>query len=443
MSTGPVSGRLRYCKDLWKIEKRLIQIFPFYGDFNFLHNRVKKRYFINNSLIKNSSYPIKITERLILYLIILDYNIKNSILRICVRCLFSPKLKNIRKILVIRNGSIGDSISAFPAIAKIREAFPDSQIDILNNSGPFVPLSEIINREIVNDVIEYKNISFSFIKLLFKKKYDLVIDLPQNLVTFSRLLRNIFVIRLLGYRHAFGWQISTTRLFKKYQEKYLYFPSEPNRLLNILNQNGIGVDNFQKNYLLKFSVAIESKISSLLNKMNLNVEKIVAVAIGANRPQNRWPIQYFREVVQYLSENDFTTIFIGGEADFNSASEIATYSNVHNFCGKLTVKESACILQKCLMTISNDSGPMHLSYAVGTPVVALFASRQHPGLWYPPEDARSIVHRNYNIPCSMCFSEATGRNTCNNNICMQGIKPLDVIRSIRKILVILNNDRVA
>jgi heptosyltransferase-3 len=44
-------------------------------------------------------------------------------------------------------------------------------------------------------------------------------------------------------------------------------------------------------------------------------------------------------------------------------------------------------------TISNDTGPMHLSYAVGTPVIALFSSRDFPGIWYPPQDGYNVVIR--------------------------------------------------
>ncbi len=65
---------------------------------------------------------------------------------------------------------------------------------------------------------------------------------------------------------------------------------------------------------------------------------------------------------------------------------------------------------------------MHLSYAVGTPVIGIFSSRDFQKKWFPPEG--NIALRNNNVPCSLCFSE-----TCNNNICMQGISLEEVKKS--------------
>jgi len=71
---------------------------------------------------------------------------------------------------------------------------------------------------------------------------------------------------------------------------------------------------------------------------------------------------------------------------------------------------------------------MHLSYAVGTMVIALFSSRDLPGKWYP-SGKNNHVFRASNIHCEACFSE-----TCNNNICMQAIQPSEVISCAEQLL---------
>jgi ADP-heptose:LPS heptosyltransferase len=87
----------------------------------------------------------------------------------------------------------------------------------------------------------------------------------------------------------------------------------------------------------------------------------------------------------------------------------------------LSPAQSAVLLSKCVIAISNDTGPMHLSYVVKTPVIGIFSSRDFQQKWFPPEGNMAL--RNYNVHCSLCFSES-----CSNNICMQGI-PLEEVKS--------------
>ncbi len=93
---------------------------------------------------------------------------------------------------------------------------------------------------------------------------------------------------------------------------------------------------------------------------------------------------------------------------------------VVSFAGKLTPIQSSVLLSRCFLAISNDTGPMHLSYAVGTPVLGIFSSRDFQQKWFPPKG--NIALRNNLVPCSLCFSEV-----CADNICMKGIS-LDAVK---------------
>jgi heptosyltransferase-2 len=80
---------------------------------------------------------------------------------------------------------------------------------------------------------------------------------------------------------------------------------------------------------------------------------------------------------------------------------------------------------RCKVVVSNDTGPMHLAYAAGTPVVALFSSRDYPEHWFPPENSGNTTLRLYDVHCSICLSD-----TCTNNICMKRITPDEVIQKL-------------
>mgnify|MGYP000235851713 CR=1 FL=1 len=166
----------------------------------------------------------------------------------------------------------------------------------------------------------------------------------------------------------------------------------------------------------------------MYKKFNLNEDKYIAVVVGAKRKQNRWPIEYFQEVIEYIIENGYKVLLIGGVADVEITRNLKVNENTILFCGKLTPLESASILKLCKLTITNDTGPMHISYAVDTPVVALFSARDFQNKWYPPKD-KGVVFRDNSIECRICLSEI-----CKNNKCMKSIHPSDVIKYLEKII---------
>ncbi|MFN3874262.1 MAG: glycosyltransferase family 9 protein, partial [Ignavibacterium sp.] len=165
-----------------------------------------------------------------------------------------------------------------------------------------------------------------------------------------------------------------------------------------------GLRSFGLIYPLGLNSEIKSKIEGLIEDKRLKEkDKNIGMVVGAKRPQNRWPIEYFKEVADYLINQNKNILLFGGPEDFELAKQIKG-NNVFNFCGKLTPLETAEMMKYCKLIISNDTGPMHLAYAVGTPLIAIFSSRDYAGKWFPPENEKNIVFRNNDIYCTTCFS---------------------------------------
>jgi ADP-heptose:LPS heptosyltransferase len=306
-----------------------------------------------------------------------------------------------------------------PSIASIRQHFPHAELDILTNAGGknLVSLQNLLAPKYYDHIIDYSGASRS---ALFRKLkegcYDLVIELPQDRVSLLSELRNMLFFRLAGIRSGFGWQVNTSYAFRRVQEKAGGFISERERLLNILQKEGI--KPLRGKYPLKIDGANE-KLNSLFE--GFQSKKMIALVPGAKRSQNRYPLERFIELGKWLHSKGYDMVAVGGPDDQDMGGRLAsTVPDVKNFCGMLDPVESAALLSKCRVTISNDTGPMHLSYAVGTPVIGLFSSRDFQEKWFPPKP--SIALRNYDVHCSLCFSE-----TCSNNICMQGI-PLESVK---------------
>jgi ADP-heptose:LPS heptosyltransferase len=371
-----------------------------------------------------------LTESLIKNIILFHYALLNVILNLTRWLLFGNKKNiNAKKILIFRTGSLGDSVCALPAIYSIRKNYPEAQIDILTNSGAenLVSLGAIINRTIVNEIINYFGMpKKDLFKKLKEKKYDLFIQLPQYGAAWLRQLRDIFIAKSLGVKYAFGWQMGSTQFLAKYQAKFIKFENERDRLIGILERNGL--KSYGLVYPLGFTDDIRSNVEGKIKDKGIKDKVInVGMVVGAKRPQNRWPIEYFKEVAEYLLNKEYNILLFGGSEDFELAEQI-NGERVFNFCGKLSPLETAEMMKYCKLVISNDTGPMHLAYAVGTPLIAIFSSRDYAGKWFPPEDKKNIVFRNNDIYCASCF-----RNEKNNNYCLKQFTPYIILAKIKLI----------
>lgn len=270
-------------------------------------------------------------------------------------------------------------------------------------------------------IIDYKRYQGKeLLKLIKSNSYDLVIELPQDQVGLFTELRNMLFFRMAGIKSGWGWQITTCFSFRQAQERNLKFVSENDRLLTILRKNQITVPS-NSSYTLHPGADDDQFVQKIIHDsfQVASGSKLIAIVPGAKRSQNRYPLERFIELANWLVIRGYQIAVIGGADDSDRGEKLSLLEGVVSFCGLLTPVQSAALLSKCFITISNDTGPMHLSYAVGTPVIGLFSSRDFQNKWFPPKG--NIALRNNNVHCSLCFSE-----TCSNNICMQGIPLQDV-----------------
>ena len=162
-----------------------------------------------------------------------------------------------------------------------------------------------------------------------------------------------------------------------------------------------------------------------MESVNSN-RKNIAFSIGGSADYKKWPIENYQIIADFLRP-DFNVFVIGGSDDIKAASQL---KNVINFCGKLTLIQSAVLMKNCLLTISNDTGPMHLSYAVGTPVIGLFSNWDFPRTWHPPENNLNAAVRAKDIPCTVCLKEKCPYNS----MCIKQIEVSQVKAQIELLL---------
>jgi ADP-heptose:LPS heptosyltransferase len=373
------------------------------------------------------------TDFLKAFFIDTDYRLKNFFLQFIRKLLFSERAvpREIKRIIVFRTGSIGDSICALPALSVIRTNFPSAAIDLLTNAGSahHLSLDKLIDTSRFGKIINYYGFSPGELHKEIKAgNYDLFIDLTQYDASLFKQLKTMVFAYTAGIKSGFGWQVSQTLLFKKYQEINRIFPNERDRLLSVLKKNHLNIS--APFFISAQDPAAHRRVAKAMSGIREN-GRLASIGLvpGSKLERNKWPLAFFKEVLDDFVSRNFNVIIFGGEEDREKTSAGLTGEYVFNFCGRFSPLETAEAMKACSLVITNDTGPMHLAYMVKTPVVAIFSSRDFPGKWYPPEDAKNKVFRSDNIACSICFG-----NACLDNSCMKRTTPEMVIEAAMNII---------
>lgn len=111
----------------------------------------------------------------------------------------------------------------------------------------------------------------------------------------------------------------------------------------------------------------------LFREKGLDGRSVVAIAPGARWPSKRWPAARYAELARILGGEGHGIVLIGGEGDRDACSSVAEGSpGAIDLCGRLGVPGTAAVLERAALVVTNDSAPLHIAEAAGTPVVALY-----------------------------------------------------------------------
>jgi ADP-heptose:LPS heptosyltransferase len=127
-------------------------------------------------------------------------------------------------------------------------------------------------------------------------------------------------------------------------------------------------------------------------------DTVVAVHPFTSNPAKEWPADRFKELIARLSEvAPLRVVVIGGPEERGRAAAIMPQRpGAIDAVGRLTLRQTAALLQHARLLVSNDSGPVHLASAVGTPVIALFGAVEGPSgpaRWGPWGGGHAVVAR--------------------------------------------------
>ncbi len=162
---------------------------------------------------------------------------------------------------------------------------------------------------------------------------------------------------------------------------------------------------------------------------------LVVVHPGCSMPARTYPWQMFGRVVDLLVERMGATVVVTGAADERELVERVrgcvqepNRDRVLGMAGTLPFDEFCALIERADLTITNNTGPMHVSAAVKTPVVALFALTNPPEQWGPwRAPHRQLYHE---VSCRICYKRACPYN----HECLTLVSPEAVVEAARELL---------
>lgn len=344
------------------------------------------------------------------------------------------------KILIIQILRLGDALQLTPVARSLKILYPEAQISILTSSlgkeifsrQKFVDEIFIIRKEEIKELSKKSqqqsiNTAFEYLQNdllpVLSQKWDWVINLSFSVPS------AILAFLAHGKRNS-GFYATENREYISRDKWFFYtLSSFPNRKYSLfnwvdINSNIVKAHNVPK--FLNFPVHTDesSWVNNILNGFLANGEELIGFHPGASGPHKMWPIENFISLAQSLIASGKKIVIFGDKSEQELGDKIkdANGNKVMNLTGQTTLGQAAALMSRCSLIVCNDSGPMHLASAVGTPVLALFFST-HFVETGPYGENNLILH-----PILDCFP-CLGTASCIHKKCLEFI-PVEAVSHV-------------
>lgn len=306
-----------------------------------------------------------------------------------------------RNILVIDFGQLGDVVMSLPALRAIRERFPFAQITVAVGK----PGKELLSLTgYANEILEVDRVALrdgptlisigrilKFVAQVRKAKFDFVID-----------LHSYYETNLLGFLSGAPHRLYSRRSTNRSLDFLANFKPRPvqesekthlvDRYLDVVKP--LGIQNAPRTPVLKTSTADVSSVDALLKKEHAQSGELLAgIFPGAGNSSRLWPLEHFAELADHLRRNDRVRIIVfAGPEERQMVPEMRKLFPAGTILfDRLTIPQLAAALARLTLFVSNDTGPVHIAAAVGTPVIVIM-DRPDPHCFTPIGDQHRPVY---------------------------------------------------
>lgn len=327
-------------------------------------------------------------------------------------------LKGINKVLVIKLRAIGDVLISTTILPNLKNRFPNAKIHFLTEpqSGALLKYNPFID-----NLITFGRKESGYLKFLLrlrKEKYDIVFDLFCN----PRSAQMTFATKA-RYRVGYSFRLRryAYNILLKSRSDIVH-----NVDFNLDELRALGIDVVSRLPVLYISEIEESFAENFLQAKTKKGDRIIGINAGGGWEAKLWNLEKFAQLADKLMDDfGFKVIIFWGPGQGNIYKKIQSMmNNTPIIPPPTTLLELAALQKRCEFIISNDSGPMHIGAAIGTPTLGIFGPTK-PQLQGPlGENCTTIVKSG--LECLGC-----NLTKCNiGNLCMNTLTVEEVYHKI-------------
>jgi heptosyltransferase-1 len=306
-----------------------------------------------------------------------------------------------RNILVIDFGQLGDVVLSLPALGAIRKRYPRARITVAvgKPGAEVVGLSGLADETLVVDRVALRD---GFKPLSIFRLFKLVRDVREKSFDFVIDLHSLPETNLLGFLSGAPKRLYSRRPGRSLDYLANFHPRPPvetdhrkrhliDRYLDVLIP--LEIENPERLPSLKTRPADAAALERILIKVKADVgAPLVGLFPGAGHPSRRWPLEQFASLADFLIRNDQVRVLV-----FLGPEERAIVKDIRRqfppaivILDQLTIPQLAAAQARLAAFVSNDTGPMQIASAVGTPVVLLLDKRA-PESYLPQGERHRVI----------------------------------------------------
>jgi heptosyltransferase-2 len=337
------------------------------------------------------------------------------------------------RFLVAQTSFLGDVVLSTPVFTVLRHHFPDAHITALVRPET----AEILDGHPSVDAIitddkrggERGLGSWRVVRKLQREQFDAALALHKSFRT-AWMLAAAGIKRRVGFRQSAGWFL--------YHHRVRRDPTRHDVERNLSILAGLGLDPAAVPARPFVACGEEAvlRFQATLRFHNVDADApLIAVAPGSAWSTKRWTVEgYAALLIGLHRELDAIPVLLGGTGDVSYAQAILrTAGGIGiNLVGQTDLRMLVAAIDQSLVLVANDSAPVHIAVARGTPVVAIFGPTVPQQGFAPYTDRARIVERP--LPCRPCSRHGSASCPIGTHACMREISAAQVQDAVLQLL---------
>jgi heptosyltransferase-2 len=332
-------------------------------------------------------------------------------------------------ILVIQTAFLGDAVLTTPLLGALRDRFPLAHINVLATpevadvfrQHPAVAETLIFDKRGREKTLCAR---WRLAQSLRHSRYDLAV-IPHRSLTSALLAWLAGIPRRVGFDTSQGRWLLTDRV------PFRWGTHDVERNLALMQPFGAASSGIE--WDLRPDPIAQKTIEERLRAAGVQPdERLIGINAGSVWATKRWLPEGFAAVADRLSQElKVRVLFIGGAKDRPVVDSVIKQMRHPplNWAGETSLKELIAAIARCVVFLTNDSGPMHIAVASGVPTVALFGPTTKELGFFPYGSGHTVIEKN--LDCRPCGLHGAEKCPLGHFQCMRQITPDEVFKAVK------------